>query len=101
MDEKKQLISRVIGAYRERDDEDGGEYILAWGINNTSFERAWLEPRESDPCSFDFRVVPGPLNVLTPAAAIARLSGDTICEWIYVYGENGEVRAVQGATPTK
>jgi len=76
------------------DSENGGEYILAWGINNTSFEKARLEPRENDPYSFDFRVVPGPLNVLTPAAAIARLSESTICEWIYVYGENGEVRAV-------
>jgi hypothetical protein len=101
MAEKKQLISRVIGAYRVRDDENGGEYVLAWGINNTSFERTWLEPRENDPCSFDFRVVPGPLDVLTPAAAIARLSEDTICEWIYVHGENGEVRAVQGVMPTK
>lgn len=101
MVEKKQLISRVIGAYRVSDDKGGDGYLLAWGINNTSFERAWLEPRENDPCSFDFRVVPGPLDVLTPAAAIARLSEDTICEWIYVYGENGPVRAVQGAPPTK
>lgn len=101
MAEEKQLISRVIGAYRVRDDENGGELVLAWGINNTSVTRAWLEPRENDPCSFDFRVVPGPLNVLTPVAAIARLSENTICEWIYVYGENGEVRVVQGAMPTK
>lgn len=100
MAEKKQLIS-VIGAYRVRDNEAGDEYVLAWGINSTSFEKAWLEPRENDPCSFDFRVVPGPLDVLRPAAAIARLSKDIICEWIYVYGENGEVRAVEGAMPTK
>lgn len=101
MAEKKQLISRVIGAYRVTDDQYPGEYVLAWGVNNTSFERAWLEPRENDPCSFDFRVVPGPLRVLTPAAAIARLSDDTVCEWIYVYGENGEVRAVQGRMPAE
>lgn len=35
MAEKKELISRVIGAYRVRD-EDGSEYVLAWGINNVS-----------------------------------------------------------------
>jgi len=96
MNEKTQLISRVIGAYRVRDEENGGEYILAWGINNTSVLKVSLEPRDGDPCSFDFRVVPGPLDVLTPASAITRLSDNTVCEWVYVYGENGAVRAVQG-----
>lgn len=91
MDEKKQLISRVLGAYRVYD--DGDEYVVAWGINNTSYHRAWLEPRENDPCSFDFWVIPGPLDVLTPAAAIIRVQPNTICEFIYVYGENGSVTA--------
>jgi hypothetical protein len=94
MAEKKQLIGRVVGAYRVRDHEGGGEYVLAWGIHNTSFKEGRLERREGDPCSFDFRAVSGPLDRLTPATAIARLSEDTICEWIYVYGESGKVRAV-------
>lgn len=50
--------------------------------------------------SGQFWAVPGPLDRLTPAAAVARLKGG-ICEWIYVYGENGEVRAVQAEMPTK
>jgi hypothetical protein len=87
----KKLISRVLGAYRVADGK--GEYVVAWGINNTSFSRAWLVPRGGDPCSFDFRVVPGPLQVLTPAAAIVRVSEGVICEWIYVYGQNGKVTA--------
>lgn len=93
MPEKKQLISRVIAAFRVADKEGGGEYVLAWGINNVSVERAWLEPRDGDPCSFNFRVVDGPLDVLTPTAAVARVEKGTICEWIYVYGDNGKVTA--------
>ena len=86
------LISKVIGAYRVSD--GAGEHVLAWGINNTSIERGWLEPRENDPCGFDFRVEPGPLQVLSPATAIARLADEPICEWIYVHGANGPVRAL-------
>jgi len=92
-EKKKQLISRVLGAYLVRDDEFGVGYVLAWGVNNTSVEGIWLEPRKDDPCKFDFRVVPGPLDVLTPVAAIAPLSEGVLCEWVYVSGENGEVRA--------
>lgn len=87
----KRLISRVLGAYRLGEGND--EYVLAWGIHNTSFSRAWLESRGGDPCSFDFQVVPGPLQVLTPAAAIVRVSAGVICEWIYVWGQNGKVTA--------
>ncbi len=85
------LISRVLGAYRVADGK--GEYVVAWGINNTSFSRAWLELRGGDPCSFDFRVVPSSLQVLTPAAAIVRVTEGVICEWIFVWGQNGKVTA--------
>lgn len=86
------LISRVLGAYRVTDKDQGGEYVVAWGINNTSFVQARLEPRDGDPCSFDFQVESGPLPVLTPAAAIAPLS-KALCEVVYVYGDNGKVSA--------
>lgn len=92
MPDKMQLISRVIGAYRVS--EENGEYVLAWGINNTSIQGVSLKPQQDKDCNFDFLVVPGPLDVLTPVAAIARLSDSTICEFIYVYGENGAVRAM-------
>lgn len=98
MAEKRELISRVLGAYRVNDPDNGGEFVLAWGINNTSVERVWLESRDGDPCSFDFRVVSGPLDVLTPTSAIARL--EALCEFVYVYGQNGEVQAVQGVMAT-
>ena len=69
---------------------DGGQtYVLAWGINNVSVNSARLEPREEE-CYYDFVVEDGPLDVLTPAAAIAQLP-EVTCLQVCVYGQNGQV----------
>src|SRR5262249_18017651 len=84
------LLSWVIGVEIVASAE-GSLYLLAWGENgNNIVSCPELRPRKDNPCDFDFVVESGPLTVITPAAAIARLP-EGICLQICVYGKNGPV----------
>lgn len=86
----KELISWVNGVQVVTNGE-GGFYLLAWGENGSNItECPELRPRTGNPCDFDFLVGSGPLTVITPAAAIARLP-EEICLQVCVHGKNGPV----------
>lgn len=87
----RDLISWVRGVQVVTTDE-GASYLLAWGENANSLASCpELRSRPDNPCDFDFVVESGPLPVISPAAAIARLPEDVICLQICVHGQSGAV----------
>lgn len=86
----QELISWVRGVQIVSNDE-GAQYILAWGENGNSIEGCGELRQREDSCDFDFVVTSGPLTVITPAAAIARFPEEVICLQICVYGKDGPV----------